>query len=87
MFFHDPIGKVWSEKEFNATVKHKTLKEIYDIFGEPESFQVRKNDLIVLDYYDLVYPKKRDTRYKFVRIVLFNRDDAVLLPNSIYFQK
>jgi len=87
MFFYDPIGdNVWEEREFNKTVQYKTLDEVYKIFGEPQGFEVRDR-FIVVDYYDLVYPKKKEIRYQFVRLLFLNIDKPVLPPKNIFFQK
>lgn len=87
MFFYDPIStEVWAEKDFNATVKYKMLYEIAEIFGEPTQFEVREN-VIVLDYYDLVYPKERSIRYQFVRLIFFKGKGRGLIPSNIYYMK
>ena len=88
MFFYDPIGDIWEEKEFNRTVQYKSLEEIYQLFGEPQNFQIRDN-FIILDYYGLVYhkEKKRENIYQFVRLLFPKNKTAVLPPKNIFYQK
>jgi len=87
IIFFDPIKSgVISEIEFNKSVKYKSLKEVYEILGEPTELSTRDN-LIILDYYDFVYPKTRKTRYIFARLIFFQGENSILMPNNIYFQK
>jgi len=87
MFFRDPIKSgIWAEREFNLTVQNRTLDEVQQILGEPDTFQ-KRGDYIILDYKDLVYPKKRELRYPFVRLIFFDNRSMVLLPQNIYYKK
>ena len=87
MFFRDPIGSgFWKESDFNNSVKLKSLDEVYNLLGEPDLFEIR-DELIILDYNDLVYAKEKKNRYSFVRLVFFNQKDTVLFPKNIYFMK
>ena len=87
MFFRDPIGNnFWKESEFNKTVQNRSLFEIQEMFGEPDNFKIRDN-MIILDYNDLVYPKEKAIRYQFVRLIFFKTRAATLLPQNIYYKK
>ena len=86
MVFYDPVGEVWEEREFNKTVQYKSLEEIYQLFGEPQNFEIRDN-FIVLDYYGLVYHKQKENMYQFVRLLFPNCERTVLPPQNIFYQK
>jgi hypothetical protein len=87
MFIHDPVDhQVWKERDFNLTVAGMRVDEVYSFLGEPNVFIIR-DGLLILDYYDIVYPKKRDIRYKFVRLIFFDRERTVLFPKNIYYQE
>ena len=87
ILFFDPIKSgVISEIEFNQTVKYKTLQEVYKSLGEPTELSVRDN-LIILDYYDFVYPKTRKVRYLFARLIFFKGKNQILMPQNIHFKK
>ncbi len=86
--FYDPIHKkIWSELDFNKTMVMKTALEIVEILGEPNQFELREGKIMVLDYYDIVYSKKQEIRYKFVRLILLENGATPLLPNNIYYEK
>ncbi len=89
IFSSDPVDeRLLSEIEFNKTVAMKTAREIIEIIGEPDSFEIRENDrIIVFDYYNLVFCKKKEDKYTFVRLILFERGEAPLLPENIFFKK
>jgi len=85
--FYDPVHKVvWSESDFNKTMIMKNASQLINILGEPDQFEIRDNKIVVLDYYDIVYKKKREIRYKFVRLILLERGESPLLPENIYYQ-
>jgi|GEM_PF-2197323 len=87
IIFFDPIKSgVISEIEFNKTVKYHSLQEIYKSLGEPTQLTVR-NNLIILDYYDFVYPKTRKIRYIFARLIFFKGENPILMPQNIHFKK
>ena len=87
MFIRDPIkSNIWKEVDFNKTFQYKSLKEVEDILGEPDLFQIR-DGLIILDYNDLVYAKHKVIRYQFVRLIFYQNRYTVLLPQNIYYKK
>ena len=87
MFFRNPLpDNLISEIEFNETVKGKSLEQVYEALGEPDLFSVREH-LIVCDYFDRVYPEKKEIRYAQARLIFYKHRETYLHPRNIYFKK
>jgi len=87
LLFKDSLpDNIISEVEFNKTVKGKSLEQIYEILGEPDLFLVRENS-IICDYFDRVYPEKKEIRYAQARLIFYKHRETYLHPRNIYFKK